>query len=112
VIDSPTLMNVEQLIRSIAQRFDDAGLAFGHGTDNALDEAAWLVFNVLQLEHADAPAVYSLAVDAHAAEKVMLLAGRRIEERAPLAYLLKQAFFAGHEFYVDERVLVPRSPLA
>ena len=105
-------MNVEELIRSIARRFGDAGLAFGHGTDNPLDEAAWLVFAVLKLDHNDAPGTYARDVDAAQHRRISKLAERRISERVPLAYLLNQAFFAGHEFYVDERVLVPRSPFA
>lgn len=112
MIDSPSPMTVEELIRTIASRFDAAGLSYGHGTDNPLDEAAWLVFAHLGLSHDDAPAVYTMPVEDGQAETAMQLAGRRIEERVPLAYLLKQAFFAGHEFYVDERVLVPRSPFA
>ena len=105
-------MDIEHLIRATAERFEQADLSYGHGTDNALDEAAWLVFAKLQLSHDDAPAVYAKMVDAEQASAVSVLAGRRIDERVPLAYLLNQAFFAGHEFYVDERVLVPRSPLA
>ena len=105
-------MNVEELIHAIAADFDDAGLVFGHGTDNALDEAAWLVFATLQLSHDDAPAVYANAVTETQRTAVMALAAQRIRKRIPLAYLLKQAFFAGREFYIDERVLVPRSPIA
>ena len=105
-------MDVEHLIRTVASRFDEADLSYGHGTDNALDEAAWLVFALLQLSHDNAPAVYKAAVDEEQASRVIAMAERRINERVPLAYLLNQAFFAGHEFYVDERVLVPRSPFA
>ncbi len=105
-------MTVEQLIRDIAARFDSAGLDFGHGTDNAVDEAAWLVFARLGLSHHDVPAVYGEPVRDDAVRAIDALATRRIEERVPLAYLVNQAFFAGLEFYVDERVLVPRSPFA
>jgi ribosomal protein L3 glutamine methyltransferase len=105
-------MNVEQLIGAIAGRFDAAGLAYGHGTDNAVDEAAWLVFATLGLSHDDAPAVYAKAVTSDDAATVEALASRRIEKRVPLAYLLNEAWFCGLRFYVDERVLVPRSPFA
>lgn len=112
VIDSPSPMNVEDLIRSIAERFEKAELSYGHGTDNPLDEAAWLVFASLKLSHDDAPEIYALEVSEEDVTLALGIAERRISERVPLAYLLNQAFFAGHEFYVDERVLVPRSPFA
>lgn len=105
-------MNVEQLIRDTAERFEAARLSYGHGTDNPLDEAAWLVFAVMQLSHHDTPAVYATPVGKASLSRVLELAERRINERIPLAYLVNQAFFAGYEFYVDERVLVPRSPFA
>ncbi len=105
-------MNVEQLIRRVADRFAGENLYFGHGTDNPTDEAAWLVFARLCLNHADAPAVYAREVSQCDVDTILELAERRIEERIPLAYLVNEAWFAGMRFFVDERVLVPRSPLA
>ena len=105
-------MQVEQLIREIAARFDAADLSYGHGTDNAVDEAAWLVFATLGLSQDDAQAAYATEADESSAAAACALAERRVSERIPLAYLLNEAWFCGWPFYVDERVLVPRSPFA
>ena len=105
-------ITVRQLIESTAARFAEAGLCYGHGTDNPFDEAAWLVFAVLDLDHAEAENAYRSIVGERDISKVEALADRRIRDRKPLAYLLQQAWFGGLEFYVDDRVLVPRSPLA
>ncbi|MDX1499557.1 MAG: 50S ribosomal protein L3 N(5)-glutamine methyltransferase [Woeseiaceae bacterium] len=106
------LPTVETLIRSLAVRFDEAGLAFGHGTDNALDEAAWLVFSIMGLAHDGTASAYTKRVPAERQAAIERLAAQRIRDRVPLAYLLNEAWFAGLDFYVDERVLVPRSPIA
>ena len=100
------------LIEEIAAGFDAEPLVYGHGTDNPFDEAAWLVFAMLGLSHDQARAAYEQPVDASDRKRIVAAAGRRIRERVPVAYLVRQAFFAGLQFYVDERVLIPRSPLA
>lgn len=110
--DEQKSITVEALIRDTAERLAAAGLAYGHGTDNPTDEAAWMVFSHFGLSHAAAPAVYPESVDARRVPGFEALVDRRIRERVPTAYLLNEAWFAGLEFYVDERVLIPRSPIA
>ncbi|HWV08401.1 MAG TPA: 50S ribosomal protein L3 N(5)-glutamine methyltransferase [Pseudomonas sp.] len=99
-------------IRWAVSRFQDAGLFFGHGTDNAWDEARQLVLGALHLpwEIADGYLDCRLEDDEHAHLQELLRL--RIEERVPTAYLLGEAWFCGLPFVVDERVLVPRSPIA
>lgn len=104
---------IGELIERVADQFDAAGVFFGHGTDNAVDEAASLVFHVAGLAHADAgPQTYGLAPSTAVFERVSELAAARIANRVPLPYLLREAWFSGLPFYVDERVLIPRSPFA
>ncbi|HEY4444014.1 MAG TPA: 50S ribosomal protein L3 N(5)-glutamine methyltransferase [Steroidobacteraceae bacterium] len=89
-----------------------ARLHFGHGTANARDEAAELVFFVAGLSHDLGSSAYSIRLNARRTARIDALLARRIAERIPLPYLTHRAFFAGLELYVDERVLVPRSPIA
>ncbi|MHB8623165.1 MAG: 50S ribosomal protein L3 N(5)-glutamine methyltransferase [Sulfuricaulis sp.] len=91
------------------RRFTQAGLYFGHGTDNALDEAAWLVGAALQLTPPELEEHLDDAPTPTQQQAIRALTETRIATRKPLAYLLKQAWFAGLKFYVDERVIVPRS---
>lgn len=109
---SPRLRTPADLIRWGAERFEAAGLHFGHGTDNALDEAAALVLFALQLPHDVDAAALERALGADEADRVHALLARRIAERRPAAYLTGEAWFAGLRFVVDARVLVPRSPIA
>jgi len=106
------MTTVSDLIEDIAESFDSADLYFGHGTAAAVDEAAYLVFAALNLDHGDAVQLYGQSVEDAQTRRVLGLAARRISERIPVAYLVNRAWFAGLEFYVDGRVLVPRSPLA
>jgi ribosomal protein L3 glutamine methyltransferase len=105
-------LDVEQLVRQTAEQFSAAGLEYGHGTDNALDEAAWLVFAHLGLSHDDAQAACSRVVTARERAEIEALVARRVREHVPVAYLVNEAWFAGLRFYVDQRALIPRSPIA
>ncbi|WP_018867510.1 MULTISPECIES: 50S ribosomal protein L3 N(5)-glutamine methyltransferase [unclassified Thioalkalivibrio] len=112
-MDSTTgLRSLRDFIRFGASQFRGAGLSFGHGTDNAFDEAAWLVLHTLHLP-LDLPESWW---DARLSEvertRVVAVLRERVATRKPAAYLTREAWFAGLPFYVDERVLVPRSPLA
>ncbi len=104
--------SVEELIRFGAAEFERAGLVFGHGTDNAIDEAAALLFHVLGLDHDRAAEVYEQVPDPAGVEQVLDIFNQRIRRRIPAAYLMGKMWFAGLEFDVDDRVLVPRSPFA
>jgi ribosomal protein L3 glutamine methyltransferase len=85
---------------------------FGHGTDNAWDEAAALVWHALRLPQSASPRVYQKRVSKAEAERVDALLQRRIDARIPAVYLTGLTWFAGLPFKVDSRVLIPRSPLA
>jgi ribosomal protein L3 glutamine methyltransferase len=89
-----------------------ARVFFGHGTDNARDEAAELVFYAARIDHSEGSDAYARVLTPGRLARIDELLQRRIEERIPLAYLTHRAFFAGLQLYVDERVLVPRSPIA
>jgi ribosomal protein L3 glutamine methyltransferase len=105
-------LTVARCIELGSKRFVAAELSFGHGTDNAVDEAAELVFFAAGLRHEDSARVYGQELTDEQRLKIESLFARRIAERVPAAYLTQRMWFAGHEFYVDERVLVPRSPIA
>ncbi len=99
---------IERCARELAR----ARVHFGHGTDNARDEAAEIVFYAARLPHALGRAAYGKLLSPARRARIAALLAERIRRRVPLAYLTHRAFFAGLELYVDERVLVPRSPIA
>ncbi len=103
---------VGALIEAVAAELDAAGLHYGHGTDNPLDEAGALVFSAAGFDHADAAALYARPVDAALQARARALVDARVTTRKPLAYLTGEGWFAGLPFHVNEHVLVPRSPIA
>ena len=110
--ETSVLRTVRDLVRWGASEFARANLHFGHGTDNALDEAFHLTLYALKLP-ADLPAIYLEArvTDAER-EDVLRLLRARVKSRKPAAYLIGEIAFCGLPFFVDERVLIPRSPIS
>jgi ribosomal protein L3 glutamine methyltransferase len=100
---------VRDFILWAERRFAEAKLYYGHGTDNARDEAVWLVIATLHILYDDLDAQAERRLNAAEQRVVHELVEARISTRKPLAYLLHEAWFAGLKFYVDERVIVPRS---
>ena len=103
---------MRELILEGARRLTRARVHFGHGTDNAWDEAAALVLHALELPHRPAQRLDGRRIGARGAERARALIEQRIAQRVPAVYLTGRAWFAGLELEVDRRVIVPRSPLA
>lgn len=106
------LTTILDYIRFATSSFNEAGIYFGHGTNNAWDEAIALVLHSLHLPHDINPAVLNANLTKKEQSKLAELINLRITKRVPVPYLTHQAYFAGLSFYVDERVLIPRSPIA
>ena len=105
-------LTAADLISSVQRRLTRARVFFGHGTDNARDEAASLVYHVLGLPHDAPPRALQRRATTVELTQLEALLKHRIHDRIPLPYLIHEAWFAGLRFYVDERVLIPRSPFA
>ena len=102
-------MKISDLVRSTADKFEAAGLYFGHGTLDAIDEAAWLMSAVLNVEPDRLDEYSDQPLSAEQQKTFDNIAAQRIAARKPLAYLINEAWFCGMKFYVDDRVIVPRS---
>jgi ribosomal protein L3 glutamine methyltransferase len=104
--------NVRSLLAYGIERFEEEGLAFGHGTTNALDEAAWLILHALGLPPGELNPHLDRPLEAAQWKAARALLDKRVRTRKPAAYLLNEAWLGPHRFYVDERVIVPRSFIA
>lgn len=104
-------MNVGEWIQQVSDSLQSSGLFYGHGTDNALDEAAWLVLHTIGAAVNESFEDFDQELNEQQGKRVQELLKIRIEKRMPMAYLLGSAWFAGLEFKVNESVLIPRSPI-
>lgn len=105
-------MNLQACLERVFAQFSQSELFYGHGIDNPWDESVALVCYVLDLPVDSDNSVLSHAVSDVQWQRIEQLMRRRIDERIPIFYLTHQAWFMGLPFYVDERVLIPRSPFA
>ena len=106
------LLTLRDLIRYGVSRLNAAQVALGHGSDNAWDEAVYLTLHALHLPLDTLEPFLDARVLSEERNRVLELIDRRVTERVPAAYLTNEAWLRGHRFYVDARVIVPRSPIA
>lgn len=105
------LHTLQDMVRWTVSRFNAANIFYGHGTDNAWDEAVQLILPTLYLPIDVPPHVLNSRLTTSERMRIVERVVKRINERTPTAYLTNKAWFCGLEFFVDERVLVPRSPI-
>ncbi|WP_256383067.1 50S ribosomal protein L3 N(5)-glutamine methyltransferase [Photobacterium toruni] len=105
------LHTLQDMLRWTVSRFNAAGLFYGHGTDNAWDEAVQLVLPTVYLPLDVPPEVRNSRLTSSERHRIVERVMHRINDRTPVSYLTNVAYFCGMEFFVDERVLVPRSPI-
>ena len=106
------LSTLRDMMRFAVSRFSEAGLFFGHGSDNAWDEAAYLLLHTLHLPIDRLEPFMDARLTGGERADVLEVIGRRISERVPAAYITHEAWLGDYRFYVDERVIVPRSHIA
>jgi ribosomal protein L3 glutamine methyltransferase len=105
------LSTIADYIRWGSSRFNEAGIFYGHGTTNATDEAATLVLHAIFQPHDLGTGYFGCVLTMQEREAAVALIERRIRDRVPAAYITHESWFCGLPFFVDERVLVPRSPI-
>ena len=107
-----SISTLRQLIDWTAEQLNAADLFFGHGTDNPYDEAVFLVLRSIHLPFDVADKVLDQALEQEEKERILSVINERIKTKRPVAYILGEAWFAGMSFYVNEGVLIPRTPFA
>lgn len=108
----PELETLRDYLRFAVSRFNQAGLAFGHGFANAYDEAAYLLLHALHLPPDRLEPFLDARLAASERAEIATLLARRVDDRVPAAYLTHEAWLGDFRFYVDERVVIPRSFIA
>jgi len=106
------LSSIRDWLRYAVSRFEDSDVFFGHGTSNAYDEAIWLIFGFLHLPHDTIDNFLDADLTGKEKKDLLFLIEKRIKDKIPTAYLLHEAWLRDYKFYVDERVIVPRSLIA
>lgn len=106
------LHTLRDWLRYAVSRFEEAGLFYGHGTQNSYDEAVWLVLATLHLPHDTLDNFLDAVLTEPERKTLAHHIERRVAERIPTAYLVREAWLGDFKFYVDERVIVPRSFIA
>lgn len=106
------LFTLRDWLRYAVSRFEESGIFFGHGTQNSYDEAVWLLMSSLHLPHDTLNNFLDAVLTGTERKHLAHLIDRRITERIPTAYLVREAWLGDFKFYVDERVIVPRSFIA
>ena len=106
------LHTIRDWLRFTVSQFEESDIFFGHGTDNSYDEAVWLVLSALHLPHDTLHNFMDAVITEQERKHLAHLIEQRVTKRTPTAYLLREAWLRGFKFYVDERVIVPRSFIA
>ena len=106
------LSSIRDWLRYTVSRFESSDVFFGHGTSNAYDEAVWLIFGFLHLPHDTIENFLDARLTSKEKKDLSFLIEKRINDKVPTAYLLNEAWLRDYKFYVDERVIVPRSLIA